>query len=107
MTDKVDEFAELWDNEIKPFIDEHLKLSEKIEFRDTYGCTVLTKMGWGVEHDLADGRNPLFRILQTNGCLNDEEYYQNVHNNFDDVETISLRRLGQKVKEGFDILMDI
>ena len=106
MNEKVEKFAELWDNEIKPLVDEHIVLSKSIEFRDNYGCSVLTEMGWGVEHDLADGRSPLFKILQVNGCLNDEEYYQNVHNNVEDDETKSLRKIGQKIKEGFDILTE-
>jgi hypothetical protein len=84
MNEKVEKFAKLWDNEIKPLVDKHLVLNEKIEFRDNYGCAVLVGMGQGVEHDLADGRSPLIKILQVKGCLNDEEYYQNVHNNFDD-----------------------
>ena len=63
-------------------------------------------MGTGVEHDLADGRNPIVKILQVNGRLNDEEYYQNVHNNIEDDETKSLRKIGQKIREGFDILIE-
>ena len=106
MNEKVEKFAELWDNEIKPLVDEHIVLSEKIEFRDSYGCDVLTKTGWDVEHDLADSRNPIVKILQVSGCLNDEEYYQNIHNNVEDDETESLRKIGQKVKEGFDILIE-
>lgn len=104
MEGKIEKFAELWDNEIKPLIDEHIKLSVESKVRDSYGCTTLTQMGWGVEHDLADDRNPLFRILQVNGCLNDKEYYKNVHNNTDDDETVSLKKIGQKVKEGLNIL---
>lgn len=106
MNDKVKEFAKLWDNEIKPLIDEHIKLNEEPDTRDSYGCDVLIQMGTGVEHDLADGRNPIVKILQVNGRLNDEEYYQNVHNNIEDDETKSLRKIGQKIREGFDILIE-
>ena len=107
MNEKVEKFAKLWDNEIKPLVDEHIKLNGKPGIRDNYGCDVLIQMGAGVEHDLADGRNPVVKILQVNGCLNDEEYYQNAHNNIEDDETKSLRKIGQKVKEGFDILAEI
>lgn len=104
MNDKVKEFAKLWDNEIKPLIDEHIKFNGKPNTRDSYGCDILVQMGAGVEHDLADGRNPLFKILQVNGCLSSEEYYKDVHPNIEDDETKSLRKIGQKIKEGFDIL---
>ena len=106
MNEKIKKFAELWDNEIKPLIDEHIVLDKENELRDIYGCHILTEMGCGVEHHLADNRSPLFVILQANGCLNDEEYYQNVHNNVEDDETKSLRKIGQKIREGFDILIE-
>jgi len=102
-----EEFITTWDTKIKPFAVECCNINEP---KDTLAKEYIGDMIFAVEHDIADGRvlglMGLNCILQINGCLNDGDYYKNVHSDVDNTETNKLKALGRLLKEGIKILTD-
>jgi len=73
-TQRLGRIARFWDEKLKP------KLAEVLKREDLDGASkfYLSQAAWYVEHDLADGRSPKIRLLQAQGTLNDQSFYDNV-----------------------------
>jgi len=131
MTDFSDKFKVLWDTKVKAQIEkctphyktvsdmerglysteEAKKLLQEIRssgYKDTYGQYAIGSLVWAVEHALADGRpdlNFIQNFYMVHGCLNDEGYWTNVHNNdFSTEEAKNLIVLRDMINELHDLL---
>jgi len=88
-------FTEKWDKEVKPLAQKVAKECKK----DPLVAQYISAMIWGVEHDLADGRRPHFRLYPCAGTLNAESYYGEMHRSTGKEEVKKLRGLGKLLKE--------
>jgi len=60
-----------WDGTLKPKLSELLK---KFDETDKLSHYYLGQAMFYVEHDLADGRDPRFRLMQCGGVFNEESF---------------------------------
>jgi len=122
-------FTKFWDEEIKPFANkcaEGMELLHKIQEldeekdqdkvqeikeqmnaynkKDWLALYNISQMIFYVEHDLADGRNPAFRMHQVKSCLSSESYYTNVFKNEDCEESRNYKKLAEMLSKGMLIL---
>jgi len=101
-----DEFVKFWDEKIKPFAKKCCEIENPV---DGLSKVYINSMCAAVEHDIADGRilglGGINTYIQVEGCLNDDEYYTNVHHNADNNETRLLKEFGKLLEEGLNILM--
>lgn len=119
-------FTEYWDNEIKPLAikcaegaeliskleratteNEKEAIKEQMEAmgkKDWYAPWYICQMIFYVEHDLADGRNPLPRIFQVRGCLSSEDYYRDVFKGEDCEEARNYRGLSEKLGKALSLV---
>jgi hypothetical protein len=102
MEDKYENFEKYWDRELKPFAAKCAKEGEK--GKDPLAAYFIEEMIFYVEHDLADGRNPAFRMLQVKDVLNEEGYYRDVFGGIETYESRDYRELGKMVGKGLGIL---
>lgn len=120
-------FAEYWDNEVKPLAvrcAEGAELSDKFEKAKTQeerevikkqmeaigkidwlAAYYISKMIFYVEHALADGRNPLPGIYRVVSCLSSEDYYRDVFKGKDCEEVRNYRELGKKLSEALSLVV--
>ena len=97
-----EEFKKYWDNEIKPFAEKICKMEN---LKDGLAQYYIDEMIFYVEHDLGDGRNPGFRMLQVDEVFNDESYYEDVFDGNEEIEEVkSYRRLGEMLNRGLKML---
>lgn len=67
--------------------------------RDYTSVWYIGQMAGRVEHNLADGRDPLVCILQSYGTLNSESFYSDVFGGKETEEVRNYRSLGKKLDE--------
>ena len=60
-----------WDKEVKPFLTE---LHKKFDTTDKLSQYYLGEAMFYVEHDLADGRDPRFRVMQVETVFNSKTF---------------------------------
>ena len=84
-------FAGFWDKTVKPAAKDICETCKADPLAGFY----VSQMMFYVEHDLADDRDPHFRIFTCLRAFNDEGYYKNVHSKTDKVEVDKLRAFGK------------
>jgi hypothetical protein len=89
------DFTEFWDNTVKAVAKD---VCETCKIDGLVGFYV-SQMVFYVEHDLADDRDPHFRLYPCIGTLNNEDYYKNVHAATSQAEVEKLRNFGKLLNE--------
>jgi len=96
------ELASFFDNKIMP------KAKEICECPDVDGSSkyYISRAIWYINHDLADERNPIIRILPVRGVLNDERFYSAVYGTSNEATRL-LRELGKLAKEFVELCQEM
>lgn len=74
---------------------------------DTTTKWYISQAMWYINHDLADERNPVLRIVSVAGTLTDDHFYDKVYPEDEKLEVVKLlRQLGQLAKEFEEICVE-
>ena len=93
-------------NAFKKQSDKILTESHILGIVDFMAIHYISEMMYGIEHDIAEFRNPAIRMTQVYGNLSDKVYYD-MYKNDECEEAKNYKELANKLEHAFEILKDV